>query len=98
VQAAALPVLKRAIFLTPGDSSLYALRAECYIQCCDLKSAVLNFKKCLTIEQHAGRNPLAMKRHISRVLDAQGLSLLQAAALPGHAGRDEALTDGSIWV
>ena len=75
--------LKKAIFLTPGNADLYSLRAEAYVQSADLKSAVLNFKKCMTIEEQRGRSLGTLKRRVSRVYDAQGLALLQPQGTAG---------------
>ena len=41
----AISALNGALYLLPRNASLYALRAEAYVQLCDLQSAIANLRK-----------------------------------------------------
>lgn len=41
---ACLGFLRKAMFIQPNNAELYKLRGEAYLQLCDFKSAILNYK------------------------------------------------------
>jgi tetratricopeptide (TPR) repeat protein len=85
----ALQLMQKAIYVAPQDGRLYALRAECYVQACDFRSAVLNLRKSMACtEATAGTPSASTQRRLSQVLDAQGLSLLRST-MPGSQEQAE---------
>lgn len=86
----ALQLMQKAIYVAPQDDRLYALRAECYAQACDFRSAVLNLRKSMAcIEANSGV-PASRQRRLSQVLDAQGLSLLRSTMVGSQEQAEEA--------
>ena len=55
----AISELNRAVSLYAHDESFYVARAECFINLCDLQSAILNYRKAYLLVPDGHRNRLA---------------------------------------
>eukprot|EP00755_Sulcionema_specki_P009801 Sspe_Gene.44712::Locus_21950_Transcript_1_1_Confidence_1.000_Length_2050::g.44712::m.44712 len=60
----------RAIFLLPDEAVLYVARAETCVNLCDLKSAVSNYKKAISLQSQP--DP-AYRNRLAAILDSLGL-------------------------
>ncbi|CEG40991.1 FOG: TPR repeat [Plasmopara halstedii] len=69
----ALQCLTKAIFLRPEHMQLYDKRAQVYIELCDIKSAIANYRKLFVVEPNP---PQRIKDQLATLLDLQAYSLL----------------------
>jgi tetratricopeptide (TPR) repeat protein len=55
----AVLLLSKAIALWPDDDKFYAARAECFINLCDIQSAILNYRKACLLKPDVHNRRLA---------------------------------------
>ncbi|KAH9155002.1 hypothetical protein AeRB84_002991 [Aphanomyces euteiches] len=63
----------KACFVNPDDYLIYSARGNAYAKLCDLKSAIANYKKLLSL---MSTPPQSIKEEIAEVFNAQGYSYL----------------------
>lgn len=67
----------KAVFLAPNEPLPYVARAEAFTHLCDLRSAISNYRKALSLM----KDPVAvqdLKARLAQVLDAQGITCFKA--------------------
>jgi tetratricopeptide (TPR) repeat protein len=69
---AALMKFQKVLMFDPLNANAFALKSKCYLQMCDLKSAISNLKKAVELEP----DELDWVKQLSILIDAQGLNLL----------------------
>jgi tetratricopeptide (TPR) repeat protein len=72
----AVTTFSRAIFLAPGEPLPFVARGEAYAAMCDLRSAISNFRKALTLL----RDPVVaedVKTRLAHLIDATGVASLR---------------------
>jgi tetratricopeptide (TPR) repeat protein len=77
----ALHHFSKAVFLASGEPLPYIARAEAYMHLHDLKSAISNYRKALTLM----KDPVAaadLRVRLAQVLDTQGISSFRAGDTP----------------
>ena len=62
----------KAIFLCNTEAKYYHARATAYINCCDFRSAVMNLRKVVNLNDDNGHEDIKTRMLLSSVLDAQG--------------------------
>ncbi|RLN66776.1 hypothetical protein BBJ29_000070 [Phytophthora kernoviae] len=78
----ALQCLTKAIFLRPDHGQLYAKKAQVYWELCDVKSAIVNYRKLFAVEPNP---PQRIKDQLAALLDLHGYSLLTLGEAPNIA-------------
>ncbi|KAF1330059.1 Tetratricopeptide repeat protein 16, partial [Globisporangium splendens] len=79
---AALHCLDKAIFLQPQRAPLYAKRAQVFWELCDLKSAMVSYRKLFSIDPTP---PQRIKDQFAALLNLHGYSLLMQNEIPSIA-------------
>ena len=68
----AMTRLRKVLMFDPKNANAYALMSKCYLQLCDLKSAIAHLNKAIMLAPEEEDWP----RQLSILMDAQGLNLL----------------------
>ena len=68
----ALTKFQKVHVFDPNNATAFALKSKCYLQMCDLKSAIMNLKKAVLLEPEE----VDWNKQLSILIDAQGLNLL----------------------
>ena len=68
----ALSKLQKVLVFDAKNANAYALKSKCYLQMCDLKSAIANLKKAVELDPEE----VDWNKQLSILIDAQGLNLL----------------------
>lgn len=68
----ALSKFQKVLVFDPENANAFALKSKCYLQMCDLKSAIANLKKAVQLDPEE----IDWNKQLSILIDAQGLNLL----------------------
>ena len=68
----ALSKFQKVLVFDPENANAFALKSKCYLQMCDLKSAIANLKKAVRLDPEE----VDWNKQLSILIDAQGLNLL----------------------
>jgi tetratricopeptide (TPR) repeat protein len=68
----ALSKFQKVLVFDPQNANAFALKSKCYLQMCDLKSAIANLKKAVELDPEE----VDWNKQLSILIDAQGLNLL----------------------
>jgi len=68
----ALAKFQKVLVFDARNANAFALKSKCYLQMCDLKSAIANLKKACELDP----DELDWNKQLSILMDAQGLNLL----------------------
>lgn len=80
----ALVKFQKVLMFDPHNANAFALKSKCYLQMCDLKSAISNLKKAVELDPEE----LDWTKQLSILIDAQGLNLLDQVRIKAVGWRN----------